>query len=60
MKVVIKCFSISKEQAEEIERLQQVTGQSASSLVRQAINLLKGVYGYGQADEKCPLDKVAD
>lgn len=61
MKTVILSVAVSEKQVEVLKALSRQSGQSVSSLVRQGINLIMGVYGYAKQESKeCPLDKVAD
>jgi len=47
-KTVILSVAITANQLAALKELSQRTGQSVSNLVRQAINLVMGVYGSGQ------------
>lgn len=47
MKTVIMSAAVSKEQVEALKKIQERTGLSRSNLIRQAINLVMGVYRNG-------------
>lgn len=56
MKLKIITISVSEHQDEALRQLKKETGQPVSSLVRQGINLILGVYGHGSKAKERPLD----
>lgn len=55
-KSVMLTAAISKEQMEALKKVEQRTGMSRSKLVRQAVNLILGVYRTDEKTEVKTLD----
>ena len=52
-------FETTKTQIEALAEIQKRTGLTRSILIRQAINMVLGVYGHDKDSQEHPLDQVA-